>query len=50
MLVFGIAFVVVVCGLAQFLLNPPAGIYSVYVSDVPQTTTGSTQFTVGYAS
>jgi len=31
-------------------LSMPAGIYSVYVSDVPQTTTGSTQFTVGYAS
>jgi PEGA domain len=31
-------------------LSMPAGIYSVYVSDVPQTTTGSTQFTLGYAS
>ena len=25
MLIFGIAFVVIVCGLAQFLVNPPAG-------------------------
>jgi uncharacterized protein YceK len=31
-------------------LSMPAGVYSVYVSDVPQTTTGSTQFTIGYAS
>ena len=31
-------------------LTMPAGVYSVYVSDVPQTTTGSTQFTIGYAS
>jgi hypothetical protein len=28
----------------------PAGVYSVYVSDVPQTATDSTQFTIGYAS
>ena len=28
----------------------PTGVYSVYVSDVPQTTTGSTQFTIGFAS
>lgn len=26
------------------------GIYTIYVSDVPQTTTGSSQFTIGYAS
>jgi hypothetical protein len=31
-------------------LTMPTGIYSVYVSDVPQTTTGSSQFTIGYAS
>lgn len=31
-------------------LTMPTGIYSVYVSDVPQTTTGSSQFTLGYAS
>jgi hypothetical protein len=31
-------------------LSMPAGIYSVYVSDVPQTTTGSSQFTIGFAS
>jgi hypothetical protein len=31
-------------------LYMPAGIYSVYVSDVPQTTSGSTQFTIGFAS
>jgi hypothetical protein len=31
-------------------LSMPAGIYSVYVNDVPQTTSGSTQFTVGYAT
>ena len=31
-------------------LAMPTGIYSVYVSDVPQTTTGSTQFTLGYSS
>lgn len=31
-------------------LSMPAGVYSVFVSDVPQSTTGSTQFTIGYAS
>jgi uncharacterized protein YceK len=31
-------------------LSMPAGVYSVYVSDVPQSTTGSTQFTIGFAS
>lgn len=31
-------------------LTMPAGIYTVYVSDVPQTTTGSAQFTIGYTS
>ncbi len=31
-------------------LTMPTGIYSVYVSDVPQTTTSSSQFTIGYAS
>ena len=31
-------------------LSMPTGIYSVYVSDVPQTTTGSSQFTLGYSS
>jgi len=31
-------------------LAMPTGIYSVYVSDVPQTTTGSSQFTLGYSS
>lgn len=31
-------------------LTMPAGIYSVYVSDVPQTATGSSQFTIGYTS
>jgi hypothetical protein len=31
-------------------LTMPAGVYSVYVSDVPQTTTGSSQFTVGFTS
>jgi hypothetical protein len=31
-------------------LTMPPGVYSVYVSDVPQTTTGSTQFTIGFAS
>jgi hypothetical protein len=31
-------------------LSMPAGIYSVYVSDVPQTTSGSAQFTIGFAS
>jgi len=31
-------------------ISMPVGVYSVYVSDIPQTTTGSTQFTVGYAS
>jgi hypothetical protein len=28
----------------------PTGIYTIYVSDVPETTTGSSQFTIGYAS
>lgn len=31
-------------------LSMPAGVYSVYVSDVPQSTTGSAQFTIGFAS
>jgi nitrate/nitrite transporter NarK len=31
MLIFGIAFVVIVCGLAQLLINPPAG----YVAAIP---------------
>ena len=31
-------------------LTMPPGVYSVYVSDVPQTATGSTQFTIGFAS
>jgi hypothetical protein len=31
-------------------LTMPPGVYSVYVSDVPQTATGSSQFTIGYAS
>jgi hypothetical protein len=31
-------------------LSMPAGVYSVYVSDVPQSASGSTQFTIGYAS
>jgi hypothetical protein len=31
-------------------LTMPAGIYTVYVSDVPQTATGSSQFTIGFAS
>lgn len=31
-------------------LSMPTGVYSVYVSDVPQSTTGSTQFTIGFAS
>ena len=33
MLIFGIAFVVIVCGLAQFLVNPPAG-YSAALAGV----------------
>jgi len=28
----------------------PTGIYTMYVSDVPKTTSGSTQFTIGYSS
>jgi hypothetical protein len=28
----------------------PTGIYTVYVSDIPETTSGSSQFTIGYAS
>jgi hypothetical protein len=28
----------------------PTGVYSVYVNDIPQSTTGSTQFTLGFAS
>jgi PEGA domain len=28
----------------------PTGIYTIYVSDVPKTTSGSSQFTIGYAS
>jgi hypothetical protein len=28
----------------------PAGIYTIYASDVPKTTSGSSQFTIGYAS
>jgi PEGA domain len=31
-------------------LTMPPGVYSVYVSDVPQTATGSSQFTIGFAS
>jgi hypothetical protein len=31
-------------------LTMPTGIYTVYVKDVPETTTGSTQFTIGFAS
>lgn len=31
-------------------LSMPTGVYSVYVNDVPQSTTGSTQFTLGFAS
>jgi len=31
-------------------LTMPAGVYSVYVSDVPKTTSGTTQFTIGFAS
>jgi hypothetical protein len=31
-------------------LSMPTGVYSVYVSDVPQSTTGSAQFTIGFAS
>lgn len=31
-------------------LSMPNGVYSVYVNDVPQSTTGSTQFTLGFAS
>lgn len=31
-------------------LTMPTGIYTVYVSDVPQTDTGSTQFTIGFTS
>jgi hypothetical protein len=31
-------------------LTMPPGVYSVYVSDVPQTSTGSSQFTIGFAS
>jgi hypothetical protein len=31
-------------------LTMPAGVYSVYASDVPKTTSGSTQFTIGFAS
>jgi len=31
-------------------LTMPAGVFSVYVSDVPETTTGSSQFTVGFTS
>ncbi|HSQ94069.1 MAG TPA: PEGA domain-containing protein [Methanoregula sp.] len=31
-------------------LTMPTGIYSVYASDVPQTATGSSQFTIGYTS
>jgi hypothetical protein len=31
-------------------ITMPTGIYSVYVNDVPQTTSGSSQFTIGYAS
>jgi hypothetical protein len=31
-------------------LTMPTGIYTVYARDVPQTATGSTQFTIGFAS
>ena len=31
-------------------ISMPTGVYSVYVSDVPQSTTGSSQFTIGFAS
>jgi hypothetical protein len=31
-------------------LSMPTGVYSVYVNDIPQSTTGSTQFTLGFAS
>lgn len=31
-------------------ITMPTGVYSVYVSDVPQTATDSSQFTIGYAS
>jgi hypothetical protein len=31
-------------------LSMPTGVYSVYVSDVPQSAQGSTQFTIGFAS
>lgn len=31
-------------------LSMPAGVYSVYVSDIPQSTSGSAQFTIGFAS
>jgi hypothetical protein len=31
-------------------LSMPTGVYSVYVSDIPQSTTGSTQFTLGFAT
>jgi len=31
-------------------ISMPVGVYSVYVSDIPQTTTGSAQFTIGFAS
>jgi hypothetical protein len=31
-------------------LTMPPGVYSAYVSDVPQTATGSSQFTIGFAS
>ncbi|MDD1684582.1 MAG: hypothetical protein LUQ19_01685, partial [Methanoregula sp.] len=31
-------------------LTMPTGVYTIYASDVPQTATGSSQFTIGFAS
>ena len=48
MLIFGIAFAVIVCGLAQFLVNPPAG-YSAALNGTSSTATtaGNTDLSPG---